>query len=155
MDQRSLLLLYAAKSSGLSRRQIGAVSYPAGIFRTVTNDTNHYVDLHLSDDARSLVSVVGKTTAVVFNWLFKNGSTALTNFEHTQGARCSPDGQWVVFYAPTGIYRVRTSGGEAEMLHSSVGRNDRDPHPAARRFSVARDGSISTANCRLMDRRPA
>ena len=209
MDQRGLVLLYAAKSGGLSRRQIGAVSYPDGIFRTVTNDTNHYVDLRLSGDARSLVSVVSKTTAtvavrpasggtetpiiesrerirgfawtdeggilyprgnqlvvrgadgrertvlvsdvnsppanpevcpgsgqIVFNWLFKNGSTAqnlwrinadgsepsqLTDFPHTQGARCSPDGQWVVFYASTGVYRVRTSGGAAEMLHSSAG----------------------------------
>ena len=65
MDQRSLLLLYAAKSGGLSRRQIGAVSYPAGTFRTVTNDTNHYVNLHLSEDARSLVSVVSRTTATI------------------------------------------------------------------------------------------
>ena len=209
MDQRSLLLLFAAKSGGLSRRQIGAVSYPAGIFRTVTNDTNHYVDLRLSGDARSLVSVVSKTTAtidvrpatggaetpviesrdpirgfawtddsgilyprvnqlvvrgadgrerivlvsdvnsppanpdvcpgsgqIVFNWLFKNGSTAqnlwrinadgsepyqLTDFPHTQGARCSPDGQWVVFYATTGVHRVRTNGGAVEMLHPRIG----------------------------------
>ena len=60
-----LLLLYAAKSGGLSRRQIGAVSYPAGTFRTVTNDTNHYVNLHLSEDARSLVSLVSRTTASI------------------------------------------------------------------------------------------
>jgi eukaryotic-like serine/threonine-protein kinase len=64
-DQRSLLLLYAAKSTGLSRRQIGAVSYPAGGFRTITNDTNHYVDLRLSASTRSLVSVVSKTTATI------------------------------------------------------------------------------------------
>ena len=64
-DQRSVLLLYAATSGGLSRRQIGAVSYPGGVFRTITNDTNHYVDLHLSADARSLVSVVSRTTATI------------------------------------------------------------------------------------------
>jgi Tol biopolymer transport system component len=209
LDQRSLLLLYAAKSGGLSRRQIGAVSYPAGTFRTVTNDTNHYVDLRFSADARSVVSVVSKTTAtihvrpaaggvetpiiesrerihgfawtdedgvlyprgnqlvvrgadgrerivlvsdvnsppaepdicpgsgqVVFHWPFKDGSTSrnlwridgdgsepyqLTDFEHTQGARCSPDGQWVVFYAPRGVHRVRTSGGAVEMLDPRVG----------------------------------
>jgi len=210
-DQRSLLLLYAAKSGGLLRRQIGAVAYPAGVFRTVTNDTNHYVDLHPSGDARSLVSVVSKTTTtiavrpatggaeaaaiesrdpirgfawtddggilyprgnqlvvrgadgrerivfesdvespladpeicpgsgeIVFNWLFKNGSMAqnlwritagsepyqLTDFPHTQGARCSPDGQWVAFRASTGIHRVRTGGGAAEMLHPSIGNSE-------------------------------
>jgi eukaryotic-like serine/threonine-protein kinase len=210
-DQRSLLLLHAAKSGGLLRRQIGAVAYPAGVFRTVTNDTNHYVDLRLSGDARSLVSVVSKTTAtmvvrpatggaetpviesrdpirgfawtddggilyprgnqlvvrgadggerivlesdvnsppanpetcpgsgqIVFNWLFKNGSTAqnlwrinadgsepyqLTDLPFTQGARCSPDGQWVVFRASTGIHRVRTGGGAVEMLHPNIGNS--------------------------------
>ena len=64
-DQRSLLFLYAAKSTALARRQIGAVSYPGGVFRTITNDTNHYVDLTLSADARSMVSVVRKTTATI------------------------------------------------------------------------------------------
>ena len=73
---------------------------------------------------------------IVFNWLFKNGSTAqnlwrinpdgsepyqLTDFPHTQGAQCSPDGQWVVFYASTGVHRVRTSGGVVEMLHPRIG----------------------------------
>ena len=67
-DQRSLLVLYAAKSGGLSRRQIGAVSYPAGAFRTITNDTNHYVDLRFSPTARSLVSAVSKTTASIELW---------------------------------------------------------------------------------------
>ena len=72
----------------------------------------------------------------MFNWLFKNGSTAqnlwrinadgsepyqLTDFPHTQGAECSPDGQWVVFYASTGVHRVRTSGGVVEMLHPRIG----------------------------------
>jgi len=211
-DQRSLLLLYATKSGGLLRRQIGAVAYPAGVFRTVTNDTNHYVDLHPSGDARSLVSVVSKTTTtiavrpatggaetpaiesrdpirgfawtgdggilyplgnklvvrgadgrerivlesdvasplanpeichgngqIVFNWLFKDGSMAqnlwrinadgsepyqLTDFPHTQDARCSPDGQWVAFRASTGIHRVRTGGGAVEMLHPSIGNSD-------------------------------
>ena len=45
----------------------------------------------------------------------------LTDFPHTQGARCSPMGQWVVFYASTGLHRVRTSGGAAEMLDPRVG----------------------------------
>ena len=61
-DQRSVLLLYAPKSGGLTRRQIGAVSYPTGGFRTITNDTNDYVDLRLSGDGHSLVSVLSKTT---------------------------------------------------------------------------------------------
>ena len=67
-DQRSLLLLYGAKNDGGTRHQIGAVSYPDGKFRTVTNDTNHYVGLSLSADAGGLVSAVGKTTATIEVW---------------------------------------------------------------------------------------
>jgi Tol biopolymer transport system component len=64
-DQRSLLLLYAPKTEGFVRRQIGAVSYPVGVFRTITNDTNNYVGLRLAADAHSLVSVVSKTTTSI------------------------------------------------------------------------------------------
>ena len=64
-DQRSLLLLYTPRREGSARRQIGAVSYPDGVFRTITNDTNNYGGLRLSADARSLVSIVSKTTITI------------------------------------------------------------------------------------------
>jgi len=67
-NQRSLVLLYGAKSDGTTRHQIGAVSYPEGKFRTITNDTNHYVGLSLSAAASELVSVVGRTTATLEVW---------------------------------------------------------------------------------------
>jgi Tol biopolymer transport system component len=67
-DERSLLLLYGSKIDGGARRQIGAVSYPDGKFRTITNDTNNYVGLNLSSKADGLVSVVGKTTATIEVW---------------------------------------------------------------------------------------
>jgi eukaryotic-like serine/threonine-protein kinase len=73
-DQRSLLVLFGAKSGGLMRRQIGAVSYPGGKFRTVTNDTNHYVGLNLSSRVGRLVSVVSKTIAAIEVWPI-DGST--------------------------------------------------------------------------------
>jgi Tol biopolymer transport system component len=64
-DQRTLLVLYATKNTGLTRRQIGAVSYPTGAFRTITNDTNNYSDARLSSDGRSLAGVLSKTTAAI------------------------------------------------------------------------------------------
>ena len=206
-DQRSLLLLYAQSRGGFSRRQIGAVSYPDGVFRTITNDTNDYVGLHFAADARSLVSVVSKTTAtigvrpatadpstrltplvesredirglawtndggivyargtqllekmadgrervlleagspiafpsvcratgqIVFEWRSRHGSIGanlwrlnadggdpyqLTDLPNVAAPKCSPDGQWVAFTAPTGLSRVRTRGGPVELLDS-------------------------------------
>ena len=66
-DQRSVLLLHTSRGEGQGRfrTQIGAVSYPEGAFRTITNDTNNYRGLHLSTDTRNLVSVVIKGTAII------------------------------------------------------------------------------------------
>ena len=64
-DQRTLLVLYTRRSAGLTRRQIGAVSYPSGAFRTITTDINDYVDLRLSSDGRSLATVLSKRTATI------------------------------------------------------------------------------------------
>jgi len=62
-DGRSLLVLYAGKRAALSRRQIGAISYPGGAFRTITNDINNYVDLRISWDGHGLATVLSKTIA--------------------------------------------------------------------------------------------
>jgi serine/threonine protein kinase len=66
-DQRSVLLLHTPRDEGdgVVRTQIGAVSYPDGAFRTITNDTNRYGGLSLSADAGSLVSVVSKSTSIL------------------------------------------------------------------------------------------
>jgi Tol biopolymer transport system component/predicted Ser/Thr protein kinase len=64
-DQRSLLVLYNPRQAGLGPPQIGAVSYPDGIFRTITNDTNNYSGFRLSADGRSLVSIVRKITTTI------------------------------------------------------------------------------------------
>ena len=64
----SAVLPMNAMSVGPPNPMIGAVSYPDGKFRTITNDTNHYVGLSLSANADGLVSVVGKTTATIEVW---------------------------------------------------------------------------------------
>jgi Tol biopolymer transport system component len=65
-DQRSLLVLYTVRGEdGPPRPQIGAVSYPDGVFRTITNDTNSYSGFRVSADGRSLVSIVSKSTSTI------------------------------------------------------------------------------------------
>ena len=115
-DQRSVLLLYDAKTDGATHHQIGAVSYPDGEFRTITNDTNHYVGLSLSADASGLVSVVGKTTATIEVWP-GDGSGAPTQivearetirgFDWTSdGGILYPRGNQLVVYTATGPERT-------------------------------------------------
>ena len=64
-DQRSLLVWYVQRRDGFVRRQIGAVSYPGGVFRTITNDTSNYSSFRLSADGRRLVSIVSKSTTTI------------------------------------------------------------------------------------------
>lgn len=86
-DQRSLLLLFAAKSGGLTRRQIGAVSYPGGVFRTITNDTDHYGGLTVSATAGALATVVSKTTATIEVWPVAHRGTPTQVVESREAIR--------------------------------------------------------------------
>jgi len=65
-DQRSVLVIYRRdEGGGVSPTQIGAVSYPDGAFRTITNDTSSYRTLRLAADTGSLVSVVSRGTTII------------------------------------------------------------------------------------------
>jgi eukaryotic-like serine/threonine-protein kinase len=63
-DGSGLIVSYTGRSMGISMGlaggQIGFVSYPDGQFRTITNDTDHYVTLTLSADAKTLATVQTK-----------------------------------------------------------------------------------------------
>jgi Tol biopolymer transport system component len=63
-DGRGLLLVYSHLFLGPvpSQAQIGFLSFPAGSFRTVTNDTNRYSTLTLSADAKTLATVQVQTS---------------------------------------------------------------------------------------------
>jgi serine/threonine protein kinase/Tol biopolymer transport system component len=54
-EGRGLLVNY--RSSGSRSPQIGFVSYPAGRFQSLTNDTRGYQTLSLSADAKTMVSI--------------------------------------------------------------------------------------------------
>jgi eukaryotic-like serine/threonine-protein kinase len=63
-DGRGLLMDYSKTLIAgpvPAHAQIGIVSYPSGIFRTVTNDTNNYTTLTVSADGRALATVQEQT----------------------------------------------------------------------------------------------
>jgi eukaryotic-like serine/threonine-protein kinase len=63
-DGRGLLTIY---QQGFRARQtqIGFVSYPGGIFRTITNDTNNYLGITLSADGKTLATAHTQTSSEV------------------------------------------------------------------------------------------
>ncbi len=56
-DGRNLLVQYGDKVLRVGMSQIGLVTYPAGEFKTITNDTNSYGGLTTSGDGATLVTV--------------------------------------------------------------------------------------------------
>jgi serine/threonine protein kinase/Tol biopolymer transport system component len=52
----ALLVSSALAETGLSRRQLGFLSYPSGAFRLLTTDTNNYLHPSVAADGRSLAA---------------------------------------------------------------------------------------------------
>ncbi len=59
-DGRGILVSY--RSSGSTNQQIGFVSYPAGRFQSLTNDTRGYETLNVSGDGKAMVSIQRQET---------------------------------------------------------------------------------------------
>jgi serine/threonine protein kinase len=59
-DGRGILVSY--RSSGSTNQQIGFVSYPAGRFQSLTNDTRGYETLSISGDGKAMVSIQRQET---------------------------------------------------------------------------------------------
>src|SRR5271155_5353042 len=52
-DQKALLVLASGPATNFNRDQIGMVSYPQGVYHSITNDTNDYPTLSLSADGKN------------------------------------------------------------------------------------------------------
>ena len=80
-DGRGFLVLYVDRLSGLrpSEAQIGFVSYPAGEFHPITQDTNTYNTLTLSADARTLATVQLRVSDPIYEMPASTISTSPAN----------------------------------------------------------------------------
>jgi Tol biopolymer transport system component len=115
----------------------GGILYPRGHELVVRAADGRERSVPMSDvNSPCNPSVCRESGQIVFEWPFKNGSTTwnvwrinadgrephqLTDLPHTHHPQCSPDGQWVVFFAPTGLHRVPASGGPVESLYPTIG----------------------------------
>ena len=64
-SQKALLVLASGPSSNFNRHQVGMVSYPQGVFHSITNDTNDYPTLSLSADGKSIATVQSQRVATL------------------------------------------------------------------------------------------
>lgn len=79
-DGHGLLMVYSNSlfPEAAARTQIGFVSYPAAIFRTVTNDTSRYETLTVSADGKSLATVQAQATGELDLLSGKGGAVSAT-----------------------------------------------------------------------------
>jgi Tol biopolymer transport system component len=61
-DGKGLAVLETSADTGFNRYQLGYLSYPASVFRKITNDTNDYHSLQLSADGKIAVLVQTRPT---------------------------------------------------------------------------------------------
>jgi serine/threonine protein kinase len=61
-----LMVVYDKGLGYIARTQIGFISYPAGHFKTITNDTNNYATLSVSGDGKTLATVQEKATQTLY-----------------------------------------------------------------------------------------
>jgi eukaryotic-like serine/threonine-protein kinase len=65
-DGKALATIYANSESNLSLRQIGLVSYPDGVFRPITADTNDYATLSVAADGKTVATIMYQSVRDVY-----------------------------------------------------------------------------------------
>jgi serine/threonine protein kinase len=56
-DQSGILVVASGRDSNFNRSQVGIISYPQGVYRPITNDTNSYPSISLSADGKTITAV--------------------------------------------------------------------------------------------------
>jgi eukaryotic-like serine/threonine-protein kinase len=119
---RGLVILYEDKESSYTRGQIGFVSYPAGKFEPLTNDTNNYTTVSLSGDDRTLATIQSQINGEIDTFLTSGSSfTAVSGL-----AKLIPQTRDVLWLSdtelllilPTKILRVVVDGSQQTEIFS-------------------------------------
>jgi eukaryotic-like serine/threonine-protein kinase len=110
---RGLIVNYAARPD-INRGQIGFVSYPAGVFQTITRDTNRYATLTLSADGTMAATVQVKATRTVdiipgTGTKDSSPAAALTQVADPQWVSWAGNGELLVSTGPD-LIRVNADG---------------------------------------------
>src|SRR6202042_1233695 len=56
-DQSGIVVVASGRESNFNRNQIGVISYPEGLYRPVTSDTNSYPMISLAADGKTIATV--------------------------------------------------------------------------------------------------
>jgi eukaryotic-like serine/threonine-protein kinase len=133
-DGRGLAVTFANRETAFNRSQLGFVSYPAGVFRSITNDLNDYSGLGISADGKTLATVMRDAKLDLFVVPAEGGNesnaTQITSRHLSQNFSWTPDGQLLTDYDYK-ITRYPATGGDPLSIINDP------PHPSVEPVSCA------------------
>ncbi len=120
-DQSGILVTASGRESNFNRNQIGIFSYPQGIYRPVTNDTNSYLSVSLSADGKTIATVqaqyVGTLQTAPYDGKEAGKFTTVSSRPPTEWFNWTPDGT-LLAEQENGIFRMNADGSNrAPLLH--------------------------------------
>jgi Tol biopolymer transport system component len=120
-DQSGILVVASGRDSNFNRSQIGVVSYPQGVYRPITNDTNSYPIISLSSDGKTITTVqsqyVGTLQTASYEAKGAGKPATISTRPPTNWFAWTPDGKLLV-EQENGIFQMNADGSNrAPLLH--------------------------------------
>ncbi len=120
-DQSGILVVANGRESNFNRSQIGIVSYPQGIYRPITNDTNSYPSISLSADGKTIAAVqsqyVGTLQTATYDGKIAGKPVTISSRPPTNWFGWTYDGK-ILAEQENGIFQMNADGSNrAPLLH--------------------------------------
>jgi len=122
-DGHGLFVLYSDKSTNFTRGQVGYLSYPAGKFEPVTNDTNNYNSIALSGDGRTLATIQSQNVSEIDLLPASGGAAASSIPGISKLLQQARGGGWLsnselLLVLPSRLLRVSLDGSQQTEIFS-------------------------------------
>lgn len=123
-DQSGILVVASGRDSNFNRSQIGIISYPQGVYRPVTNDTNSYPSISLSADGKTIATVqsqyVGTLQTAPYDDKGAGKPVTISSRPPTNWFGWTPDGKLLV-EQENGIFQMSADGSNrSPLLHDDI-----------------------------------
>jgi serine/threonine protein kinase len=120
-DGNGILVTATGRDSNFNRTQIGIFSYPQGLYRPVTNDTNSFLTVSLSADAKTIATIqsqfVGTLETAPYDGKEAGKPAIISSRPPTEWFNWAPDGT-LLAEQESGIFRMNADGSNrTPLLH--------------------------------------
>ena len=112
-DQSGIVVVATGRESNFNRNQIGVISYPEGMYRAVTSDTNSYPMISLSADGKTIATVqsqyVGTLLTAPYEASGAGKPVPISSRPPTSWFGWTPDGK-ILAEQENGIFQMNADG---------------------------------------------